>query len=201
MSPPTGPQLPIHHSFAAEGYGPRVTKVGTERDTLGALHPCRHLGCGAVAAVPAAPQREPTCGLDLVLPAPTLRARAPLRHRRTAGPPRHRPVARAARAAGIAGLSSSGPFRMTRSAARKRRRDVLFTLGAAVLLTLPLAVIIGRTGLGTAAPVRPAARGLRRAARSNRSSGPRSRRPRCGTWPGTRRPAPEPALALRRSGS
>jgi hypothetical protein len=50
---------------------------------------------------------------------------------------------RAARAAGIAGSPSPASFRLTRSAAKRRRRDVLFTLAAAALLTFPLAVIMG----------------------------------------------------------
>jgi hypothetical protein len=64
----------------------------------------------------------------------------------TATPSSDRPATgaapRAARAAGIS-RSSMATFRMTRAAARKRRREVLFTLAAAAVLTLPLAVIMG----------------------------------------------------------
>jgi len=64
----------------------------------------------------------------------------------TVAPPKqlhNGPSPRAARAAGIARSAAPDPLRMSRSAARKRRRDVLFTLGSAALLTLPLAAIIG----------------------------------------------------------
>jgi Ca2+/Na+ antiporter len=50
---------------------------------------------------------------------------------------------RASRAVGITPGSSLAPVRMSRSMARKRRRDVLFTLAAAATLTFPLAVIMG----------------------------------------------------------
>jgi hypothetical protein len=110
------------------------------------------------------------------------------------------PSPRAARAAGIPRSAAAEPFRMTRSAARKRRRDVLFTLGASVLLTFPLAVIMGGTvwalqvscDLMFVAYVLLLIQSQQRAAEKDA---------KVRYLAGPERAAPEPALALRRSGS
>jgi hypothetical protein len=110
------------------------------------------------------------------------------------------PSPRAARAAGISQSASLVPYRMTRSAARKRRRDVLFTLGAAVLLTFPLAVMMGGPvwalqvlcDLLLAGYVLLLIQTQQRAAEKDA---------KVRYLAGPERPAREPALALRRSGS
>jgi hypothetical protein len=110
------------------------------------------------------------------------------------------PSPRAARAAGVSQSTAVQPFRMTRTAARKRRRDVLFTLGAAVLLTFPLAVIMGGPVWGLqvlcdllfAAYVLLLIQSQQRAAEQDA---------KVRYLAGPERSAPEPALALRRSGS
>jgi hypothetical protein len=110
------------------------------------------------------------------------------------------PSPRAARAAGMSRSASADPFRMTRSAACKRRRDVLFTLGAAVLVTFPLAVIMGGPvwalqalcDLLFAAYVVLLIQSQQRAAEKDA---------KVRYLAGPEHAAPEPALALRRSGS
>ena len=106
---------------------------------------------------------------------------------------------RAARAAGISRSSSTEPLRMTRSAARKRRRDVLFTLATAALLTFPLAVIMGGPvwGLQVLCDLLLGAYVLLLLQSQQRAAEQESKvRYLAGDGP-----APEPALALRRSGS
>ena len=111
------------------------------------------------------------------------------------------PSPRAARAAGISRSGSAQPFRMTRSAARKRRRDVLSTLGAAVLLTFPLAVIMGGPvwGLQVFCDLLLAAYVLLLIQSQQRAAEQEAKVRFLAT--GSERAAPEPALALRRSGS
>ncbi|HEX2382763.1 MAG TPA: hypothetical protein VHI95_09015 [Acidimicrobiales bacterium] len=110
------------------------------------------------------------------------------------------PSPRAARAAGIAGLSSSVPLRMTRSAARKRRRDVLFTLAAAALVTLPLAAIIGGPvwGLQFLCDLMLGAYIVLLIQSQQRAA---EQEAKVRYLAGHEGPAPEPVLALRRSGS
>jgi len=105
----------------------------------------------------------------------------------------------ASSAVGRPQASSSEPFRMTRSAARKRRRDVLFTLAAAATLTFPLAVMMGGPvwalqvlcDLLLAGYVVLLVQAQRAAEQETKVS----------YMPGRQPAAPEPALALRRSGS
>jgi hypothetical protein len=110
------------------------------------------------------------------------------------------PSPRAARAAGIARSSSPQPFRMTRSAARKRRRDVFFTLTAAVLLTFPIAVLMGGPvwGLQVFCDLMLVAYVLLLIQSQQRAA---ERDAKVRYLAGPERAAPEPALALRRSGS
>jgi Ca2+/Na+ antiporter len=89
---------------------------------------------------------------------------------------------------------------MTRSAARRRRRDVFFTLAAAVLLTFPLAVIMSGPVWGLqvfcdllfAAYVLLLIQSQQRAAEKDA---------KVRYLAGPERATAEPALALRRSGS
>jgi hypothetical protein len=107
--------------------------------------------------------------------------------------------ARASRAVGMSPGSSLAPIRMTRAEARKRRRDVLFTLAAAATLTFPLAVIMGGPVWGLqlvcdlmlAAYIVMLVQAQQRAAEQDA---------KVRYLPGRQR-APEPALLLRRSGS
>ena len=107
---------------------------------------------------------------------------------------------RAARAAGIARSTSPAPMRLTRAAAKRRRRDVLFTLAAAALLTFPLAVMMGGPVWGLqilcdlllAGYVLLLIQSQQRAAEHETKVRYLSR---------GQANAPEPALALRRSGS
>jgi len=106
----------------------------------------------------------------------------------------------ASRAVGAPTASSSAPMRMSRSAARKRRRDVLFTLGAAATLTFPIAVMLGGPAWGLqvlcdlmlAGYVALLIQAQQRAAEQET---------KVSYLPGPQPGAPEPALALRRSGS
>jgi hypothetical protein len=109
---------------------------------------------------------------------------------------------RAARAAGVSRSALAEPLRMTRSAARKRRRDVLFTLGAAVLLTFPLAVIMGGPvwGLQLLCDLLLAGYVLL-LIQSQQRAAEKDAKVRYLVGPEHPAPAPEPALALRRSGS
>jgi hypothetical protein len=107
---------------------------------------------------------------------------------------------RAARAAGISRTTTLQPFRMTRSAARKRRREVLFTLAGAAVLTFPLAVIMGgpvwvlhllcdvMLGAYVLMLIQSQQRTAEQDTKVRYLSGRQGR-------------SPEPALALRRSGS
>jgi hypothetical protein len=110
------------------------------------------------------------------------------------------PSPRAARAAGISRLTSPEPFRMTRAAARKRRRDVLFTLVAAAGLTFPLAVIMGGPvwGLQVLCDLLLVAYVLLLIQSQQRSA---ERESKVRYLAGGEVPTPEPVLALRRSGS
>jgi len=110
------------------------------------------------------------------------------------------PSPRAARAAGIAGSSAPDPLRMTRSGARKRRRDVLFTLGGAALVTLPLAAIIGGPvwGLQILCDLLLASYVLLLIQSQQRVA---EKDAKVRYLAGHEGPTPEPALALRRSGS
>ena len=108
-------------------------------------------------------------------------------------------VARASRAVGMSPGSSLAPIRMTRAEARKRRRDVLFTLAAAATLTFPLAVIMGGPVWGLqlvcdlmlGAYIVMLVQAQQRAAEQDA---------KVRYLPGRQR-SPEPALLLRRSGS
>jgi hypothetical protein len=110
------------------------------------------------------------------------------------------PSPRAARAAGISRSLSPEPFRMTRAAARKRRRDVLFTLVAAALLTFPLAVIMGGPvwGLQVLCDLLLVAYVLLLIQSQQRAA---EQEMKVRYLAGRDAPTPEPALALRRSGS
>jgi len=110
------------------------------------------------------------------------------------------PSPRAARAAGIAASSASAPLRMTRSDARKRRRDVLFTLGGAALLTLPLAAIMGGPvwGLQILCDLLLAGYVLLLIQSQQRVA---EKEAKVRFLAGNEGPTREPALALRRSGS
>jgi hypothetical protein len=113
------------------------------------------------------------------------------------------PSPRAARAAGIprsVSSMSSVPFRMTRTAARKRRREVLFTLAAAAVLTFPLAVIMGGPvwGLHLLCDLMLAGYVLLLIQTQQRAV---EQETKVRYLPGRQTHAPEPALALRRSGS
>ncbi len=90
--------------------------------------------------------------------------------------------------------------RMSRATARRRRRDVLFTLLAAAVLTFPLAVIMGGPvwGLQMVCDLMLVGYVVLLVQSQQRSA---ERETKVSYLPGRQTRAPEPALALRRSGS
>ena len=88
---------------------------------------------------------------------------------------------------------------MSRAAARKRRRDVLFTLLAAAVLTFPLAVIMGGPVWGLQLLCDLMLIGF--VVLLVQSQQRMDRETKVSYLPGRQARAPEPALALRRSGS
>ena len=96
--------------------------------------------------------------------------------------------------------SSLAPIRMTRAEARKRRRDVLFTLAGAATLTFPLAVIMGGPvwGLQLVCDLMLGAYVVMLVQAQQRAA---ERDDKVHYLPGRPARAPEPALLLRRSGS
>jgi hypothetical protein len=114
----------------------------------------------------------------------------------TAGPVPSRSSAAAVPARG----SLVGPVRMSRAGARKRRRDVLFTLMAAAVLTFPLAVIMGGPvwGLQLLCDLMLVGFVVLLIQSQQRMA---DRETKVSYLPGRQARAPEPALALRRSGS
>jgi hypothetical protein len=113
----------------------------------------------------------------------------------TAGPAPSRSAA-----AAPARTSLIAPARMSRAAARKRRRDVLFTLLASAVLTFPLAVIMGGPvwGLQLLCDLMLVGFVVLLVQSQQRMA---DRETKVSYLPGRQARAPEPALALRRSGS
>jgi len=95
---------------------------------------------------------------------------------------------------------ATGSVRMSKVEARKRRRDVLFTLSAAALLSFPLAVILGGPvwGLQLLCDVLLGAYVVLLVQVQQRAA---ERETKLRYLPGRQAGAPEPALLLRRSGS
>ena len=175
-------------------------KAGTERDPLGARHPRRHLGGGAGTAVPPEPQRQPARRFHLDVPEPALGARAPFPLRRA----RATPSRRGSRQDAAVRLDRG---RSARAEARKRRRDILVTLLAAASLTLVIGlvmtpVLILHVVIDVLLIAYVALLVRQRRLAEERSHKVRylspAHAPR-GRPAGLRAPAPEPALALRRS--
>jgi hypothetical protein len=118
---------------------------------------------------------------------------------RRAGTSTAGPVPNRASAVAPARTSLVAPARMSRAAARKRRRDVLFTLLAAAVLTFPLAVIMGGPVWGLQLLCDLMLVGF--VVLLVQSQQRMDRETKVSYLPGRQARAPEPALALRRSGS